>query len=94
MTFLTVFIFGCLCTLGGASFRAVDRFSASQEQRPALRGAVQIQSMPALPAIVHNVDSADTAPAVPQGFSANKKAHPSHFAANGWVSSSEVIRKL
>ena len=102
MTLLPVFLLSCLCTLGGASFRAVDvwdRFYSAQKPKPALRGAFPKEGkakdmMPSLPAVVHNVDSADIAPSVAAGWShgANKKAHPS--LGTGWVSSSEVIRKL
>ena len=95
MTLLPVILLSCLCTLGGASFRAVDvwdRFHASRP-KPALRGAFGQPKdiMPSLPAIVHNIDSADLVPMVPEGFGANKKAHPS--LQTGWVSkgSSSVV---
>ena len=93
MTLLPVILLSCLCTLGGASFRAVDvwdRFYSAQKPKPALRGTSFGKgeaSMPALPAVVHNVDSADIAPSVAAGWGggANKKAHPSLMT--GWVSS-------
>lgn len=98
MGLLPVILLSCLCSLGGASFRAVDvwdRFEAARP-KPALRGSFGKPKdiMPSLPAIVHNVDSADLAPSVPAGSfgkGANKKAHPS--LATGWVSkgSSSVV---
>ena len=103
MGVLPLLLVSCLCTLGGASFRAVDmwdQFYARREMavkpKPALRGASFGKgeaSMPALPAVVHNVDSADIAPSVAAGWGhgANKKAHPSLMT--GWVSkgSSSVV---
>ncbi len=103
MTLLSVLLLSCLCTLGGASFRAVDvwdRFYSAQKPKSALRGASvgKVEAfMPSLPAVVHNVDSADVAPSVVAdtfGSRANKKAHPS--LQTGWVSkdsSSVVIPK-
>jgi hypothetical protein len=70
------------------------------KSKPALRGSLgkPKDMMPSLPAAVHWVDSADTAPNVADGSfekGANKKAHPIAALKNaGWVSSSEVIRKL
>jgi hypothetical protein len=100
MTLLPVLIFSCLCTLGGASFTAVDMWDQHAKSKPALRGSLGKPKdiMPSLPAAVHWVDSADKAPNVADGSfgkGANKKAHPSLMT--GWVSggsSSEVIRKL
>ena len=106
MGILPLLLVSCLCTLGGASFRAVDmwdQFYASREMaakaKPALRGSFgkPKDMMPSLPAAVHRVDSADIAPSVANGSfgtRANKKAHPS--LQTGWVSkdsSSVVIPK-
>ena len=107
MGILPLLLVSCLCTLGGASFTAVDmwdQFYSSREMakrhQVALRGSLGKPKdiMPSLPAAVHRVDSADIAPSVADGSfgkGANKKAHPSLMT--GWVSggsSSEVIRKL
>jgi hypothetical protein len=96
MTFLPILLVSCLCTLGGASFRAVDmwdQFYSSKQMaakpKPALRGSFgkPTDMMPSLPAAVHRVDSADIVPSVADGSfgkGANKKAHPSLMT--GWVS--------
>jgi hypothetical protein len=99
MGFLPLLLVSCLCSLGGASVRAVDawdQFYASREMaKPALRGGSfgkPKDMMPSLPAAVHRVDSADIVPSVADGSfgkGANKKAHPSLMT--GWVSS--VMKK-
>ena len=98
MTLLPVILLSCLCTLGGASFRAIDmwdQFYSAREMatkpKSALRGSFgkPKDMMPSLPAAVHRVDSADIVPSVADGSfgtgkGANKKAHPSLMT--GWVS--------
>ncbi len=99
MGFLPLLLVSCLCTLGGASFRAVDMWDQHAKSKHALRGSFgkPKDMMPSLPAAVHRVDSADMAPSVIAdtfGSRANKKAHPS--LQTGWVSkdsSSVVIPK-
>jgi hypothetical protein len=95
MGLLPLLLVSCLCSLGGASFRAVDMWDQHAKSKPALRGSFGKPKdiMPSLPAAVHWVDSADMAPSVADGSfgkGANKKAQPS--LANGWVSSS-VLNK-
>ena len=93
MTLLPVILLSCLCTLGGASFRAVDvwdSFYASQEKR-ALRGSLGKPKdiMPSLPAAVHRVDSADIVPSVASRSFRKGNEHIAAVKEAGWLSASK-----
>jgi len=93
MGILPLLLVSCLCTLGGASFRAVDvwdSFYASHEKR-ALRGSLGKPKdiMPSLPAAVHMVDSADIVPSVASGSFRKGNEHIEAIKEAGWVSASK-----